>query len=155
LFSQLSAEESAMETQEMGRVVVEARIENLKDAWEAERGLRAPGDVRTVTVDDALVDTGATTLSLPSRLVKLLGLEQIRETRVRTSAGPRSAPVREPVRLYIQGRDCVVEVLEVGDDVPTLIGQIPLEWMDFVVDPRSQRLIGNPAHGGHWTAEMY
>ena len=41
------------------------------------------------------------------------------------------------------------------DDCPVLIGQVPLELMDFVVDPNSQRLIGNPAHGGVEMLELY
>jgi hypothetical protein len=28
------------------------------------------------------------------------------------------------------------------------MGQVPLELMDWVVDPGRQRLIGNPEHGG-------
>lgn len=39
--------------------------------------------------------------------------------------------------------------------VPGLIGRIPLEWLDFVVDPRGQRLIGNRDHGGEQMLEMY
>lgn len=144
-----------METRKMGRVVVEARIENLKDVWEVESGQRTADEARVVTIDDALVDTGATALTLPTRFIKQLGLEKRRERQVRTSAGPRMASVYEPVQLTIQDRDCIVEVTEVGDDVPTLIGQIPLEWLDFVVDPGSRRLIGNPAHNGEWTMELY
>ena len=48
-----------------------------------------------------------------------------------------------------------MDVLEVPDGVPPLIGQIPLEHLDFVVDPRNQKLIGNPAHGGVHTYEQF
>ena len=41
------------------------------------------------------------------------------------------------------------------DDCPVLIGQIPLEALDFVVDPANRRLIGNPAHGGEQMIELY
>ena len=36
-----------------------------------------------------------------------------------------------------------------------MIGQVPLELLDFVIDPRSGRLTGNPAHGGEHVFEMY
>jgi len=36
-----------------------------------------------------------------------------------------------------------------------LIGVIPLEILDFVVDPKGQRLVGNPAHGGEQMFEMF
>ena len=48
-----------------------------------------------------------------------------------------------------------MDVIEVPDGVPTLIGQIPLEALDFVVDPKNRVLIGNPAHGGQWMYELY
>ena len=44
---------------------------------------------------------------------------------------------------------------ELPDDCPVLIGQIPLEVMDFVVDPPNHRLIGNPEHGGEHVIELY
>jgi len=151
----LEVEDHIMETQEMGRVLVEATIENLRDAWDAERGMLAANDVRRVTVREALVDTGATSLSLPAGLIGQLGLKKRSEKRVTTSSGDGTAAVYDPVRLTIQGRDCVVEVVELPDSVPPLIGQVPLEMLDFVVDPRSHRLIGNPAHGGEHVLELY
>jgi len=59
------------------------------------------------------------------------------------------------VRLTIQGRSCNVDVLEVPDGVPALVGQIPLEFLDFVVDPKNRRLIGNPEHGGEQMFDMF
>ena len=59
------------------------------------------------------------------------------------------------VRLTMGGRECPTDVMEVPDGVPVLIGQIPLEYLDYVVDPRGQRLVGNPAHGGEHTFELY
>ena len=61
----------------------------------------------------------------------------------------------EPVRLTICGRTCTMDVMEVPDDVPVLIGQLPLEHLDLVVDLRSHSLIGNPAHGGEHVYELY
>jgi len=34
------------------------------------------------------------------------------------------------------------------NDVPVLIGELPLEHLDFVVDLCRRSLIGNRAHGG-------
>ena len=60
----------------------------------------------------------------------------------------------DAVRLTIQGRICTMDVMEVPDDTPILIGQLPLEQLDFVVDMRSHTLIGNPAHGGEHMFEL-
>ena len=145
-----------MESDDMGRVTVEVEdeVENLEDSWESQRGLRTPNEVRRITISDALVDTGATTLSLPRRLIERLGLSQQFERQVITSSGKDQAAMYTAVRLTIQGRTCTVDVMEVPDDVPSLIGQVPLELLDFVVDPIGQRLIGNPAHGGEHVIEL-
>lgn len=58
------------------------------------------------------------------------------------------------VRLTIQGRICTMDVLGVPDEVPVLIGQIPLEHLDLIVNLRDQKLTGNPAHGGEHMYEM-
>jgi predicted aspartyl protease len=144
-----------METEAMGRVLTEATIESLKDLWAAEQGNLPVEEVRRVTVPDALVDTGATLLSLPTRLIRQLGLRERYKKRVRSTVGVSEAAVYDAVRLTIQGRDCTMDVMEVPDDTPVLIGQLPLEHLDFVVDMRSHTLIGNPAHGGEHMYELY
>jgi hypothetical protein len=48
-----------------------------------------------------------------------------------------------------------MDVMEVPDDVPARVGQIPLEHLDFVVDLRSRTLIGNLAHGDEHVYELY
>lgn len=144
-----------MEASEMGRVLTEAKIENLDDLLAVKHGHLSDPEVRRVTVQDALVDTGATLLSLPTRLIRQLGLEPRYLKRVRSSIGVGEAYMYDAVRLTIQGRDCTMDVMEVPDDVPVLIGQLPLEHLDFVIDPRNLRLIGNPAHGGEHVYELY
>ncbi len=142
-----------MESEPLGRVVTEARIENLEGLWAVKRGLPTPDQARAVTVTDALVDTGANLLSLPTSLINRLGLARISSKQVRSSIGVSEASVYEAVRLTIGGRSCTMDVMEVPDDVPVLIGQLPLEHLDFVVDLRSRSLIGNPAHGGEHVYE--
>jgi predicted aspartyl protease len=138
----------------MGRVQTEATIANLKDLWAAEQGLISPEQIRRVTVQDALVDTGATLLSLPTRLIRQLGLADRGKRRVTSSTGSGEAAMYDAVRLTIRGRECTMDVMEVPDDVPVLIGQLPLEHLDFVVDLRSRTLIGNPAHDGEHVYEL-
>ena len=139
----------------MGRVTTPALIENLEDLWMADRGLQTAESVRRVQVEDALVDTGAMILSLPTYVIQQLGLKSTGQKRTMTAGGPRLASVFQAVRLHVQDRDCIVEVLEVPDAVPVLIGQVPLEILDFVVDIPNRRLIGNPAHGGQQMFEQY
>ena len=144
-----------MEITTTGKVLVAARIDNLADEVRVKSGVVQSHGVRAIEVDDALIDTGATFLSLPTRLIKELGLEKVGSRTARTPAGPITFNNYEPVRLTVQERDCVVQVYEVPDSCPVLIGQIPLESMDFVVDPVGQRLIGNPDHDGQLMMDMF
>lgn len=144
-----------MDASTMGRVLTEATVENLEDLWAVKRGLLAPEQARRILIPDALVDTGATLLSLPRSLIAQLGLTRLAMRRVTSSAGPGEAGLFEAVRLTIQGRSCTMDVMEVPDGVPALIGQLPLEHLDLVVDTRSRTLTGNPAHGGEHVYELY
>jgi predicted aspartyl protease len=144
-----------METQTMGRVLAEATIENPEDAWEVQRGLRPAEEARRLTIPNALVDTGASQLSMPTSLIRQLGLNQIGMKKVTSSTGPVRATLYGLVRLTVMGRDCRVDVLEVPDGVPVLIGQVPLELLDLVVNPCNHTLGGNPEHGGEHMYELY
>jgi predicted aspartyl protease len=128
-----------METETMGRVTVEATIENLEDLWAVKRGLIEEDQARKIVVADALVDTGKTLPSLPTRLMEQLGL-----------SGALKA-----VRLTILGRTCSMDVKESSDATGPTIGHMVLTHLDLVVDPESRTLIGNPAHGGVHTYELY
>jgi predicted aspartyl protease len=139
----------------MGRVVVEVTLENLEDIWAVRRGALAAENVRRVVVSDALVDTGATLLSLPTRVIQALGLQAVAKKRVTSSKGLGETTLYDTVRLTVQGRSCGMDVLEVPDGVPVLVGQIPLEHLDFNIDMRERTLIGNPAHGGEHIYELY
>jgi predicted aspartyl protease len=137
-----------MESATMGRVLVAARLENLEDVYKAAQGALPAEQVRAVEVTDALVDTGATGLLVPRRLIAQLGLSLLRTRPARTVAGSVEVTMYRAVRLTVQGRDCISDVGETADGFSVVVGQVPLELMDWIVDPRGQRLIGNPEHGG-------
>ena len=143
---------SALEERAMGKTTAEARITNIKDEMKAEFNLIPKSEIREVTVKDALCDTGSTMLTMPSRLIQQLGLDPFNSKVMKTTNGDRIASIYGPVRLTIQDRSCSLDVAEGPDSIPVLIGQVPLELLDFVVDLRSQKLIGNPAHGGEHSA---
>jgi len=139
----------------MGRVTTEALIENFGDVFLVERGLLAPDQVRSISITDALVDTGCTMLGMPKKLIDQLGLTFVSSRPGMAMNGPVECRQYGTIRLTIMGRSCPLDVMEVADSCPVLIGQIPLEYLDFVVDPRERKLIGNPAHGGVQMYEMY
>jgi predicted aspartyl protease len=138
----------------MGKLVVPAKIENLFDLESREHGIIADEEVRAVEVADALIDTGATGLLIPKRFINLLGLRAYRTRRSRTIAGIIEHTIYTAVRVTIQGRDCLSDVIEIADDLPVIVGQVPLELMDWVIDLKGRKLIGNPEHGGEHMTEV-
>jgi predicted aspartyl protease len=139
----------------MGKVIVTAKIENLHDLLEVATGKLSADKVRSVDVTDALVDSGSIMFGMPKRLIAQLGLLPFRTRTVRTAGGLATLTLYHSVRLTVQGRDCHCDVMELPDDCPVLIGQIPLEQLDFVIDPMNQRLIGNPEHGGQHMIDAF
>jgi predicted aspartyl protease len=144
-----------VETDTTEIVLVSALIENNFDVVSAQKGLIPETEIRRIEVHDARVDTEATYVSMPRRLIDHLGLDRIKTIHAKTVAGMVPFGIYSQVKLTIQGRECEVRVAEVADNCPVLIGYIPLELLDFVIDVKHQKLIGNPDHGGEFMIDMY
>ena len=128
-------------------------LENLKDLHAVELGILKPKEVRQLTVEDALVDTGATGLCLPKSLIEQLGLTPLRSIGVQTANGPAERTVYSEVRYTVLERTYSIQVTDLPEDAPVLVGHMILEALDLCVDMRKE-LIHNPAHGGAWTIKM-
>lgn len=94
----------------------------------------------------ALVDTGALHLCLPESLARQMNLPFERFRRV-TYADGRSmdAPYVGPVKVEIGDRECYVGAMVLGDEV--LLGAIPMEDMDLLVDPARRQVIPRDPRG--------
>ncbi len=137
----------------MGKVIINIKLTNLFDLGTQHRKL-SEAKPRAVEVE-ALVDTGATRLYLKPSVIGALGLEKVDTVISQTTDGPIQRAVYEPVRLEVMGRYGNFDVVDVGENVPNLLGQIPLEYLDFVVDSKNRKLIPNPDHGDKQMSEEY
>lgn len=144
-----------METAEMGRVQVELTVESVEDLWAARKGELPPEQVRKVVIPDALVDTGASTIALPTSVIRQLGLKKVKERPVRVATGTGTVSIYDVVQFTVLGRDGKLEVIEVPDGNPALVGQLPLEMLCFVVDMKTHRLIGDPFTGGEQILDLF
>jgi clan AA aspartic protease len=116
------------------------------DRAAALQGLIEAANVRSVEAE-GLVDTGATGLVIPPELAVVLGVSIIKHGTIRLADGRILAVDRVgPIRIEILGRDMVTDAIVLPGAPRVLIGQIPLEALDFVVDPRSGELRQNPEH---------
>src|SRR5271156_6237823 len=106
----------------MGNVIVKIKLTNLFDLGVQQRNL-SKAKPRAVEVE-ALVDTGATRLYLKPSVIRALGLEKVDNVISQTSNGPAKRAIYEPVRLEVQGRYGNFDVVNVGESVPNLVGQI-------------------------------
>ena len=137
----------------VGKITVKIKLTNQGDLVALSRKL-SKAKPRSVEVE-ALVDTGATRLYLKPSVIRALGLEKVDEVISQTTNGPKRRSVFEPVRLEVRGRHGDFNVVDIGEDVPNLLGQIPLEYLDFVVDSKNRKLIPNPEHGDKQMSEEY
>jgi len=130
----------------MGRVVTKLKITNKTDQDNALEGSIPADRVRTVEIE-ALVDTGASQLVLPEDIVKRLGVPY---QGTRPARDARGIVVEVPwvggLFIEILGRQMTCDALVVPVGATPLIGQIPLEGCDLVVDPKSQEVRPNPAN---------
>ena len=104
---------------------------------------QARPDLEEIDVS-ALVDTGALHLCIPEHVAVQLQLSLLKQREVQTADGKSHlvdyvAPIKISLML---GRECVTGVLVRGDQV--LLGTIPREDMDLVVEPARMRVSVNP-----------
>ncbi len=139
----------------MGKVTTKIRVENSLDYLLSKRGDISPSEVRFIEVEDALVDTGATLLCMSKKRITVLGLFPLEIREAKTAVGTVQRQVYEGARLTIMGRTCSVDVMELPDGIPALVGYVPLENLDLLPEPKSQKLIPNPAHEGKMVMDLY
>ncbi len=92
----------------------------------------------------ALVDTGALMLCIPEHIAVQLGLETESFREVSVADGRSiSVPYAGPIKCSFGKRFCYVGALVLGDEV--LLGAVPMEDMDLVVNPASRELTVDPS----------
>jgi clan AA aspartic protease len=129
----------------MGFVADDFTLKNNWDVTSLNRGVVDAKDVRAITVN-ALVDTGTETLVINEAVRLKLGLYLEEECPVILADGKSyMCSYTEPLRVMWHGRQAVCRALVLPDADDILIGVIPLEDMDLMVDLPGQRLLG--VHG--------
>jgi clan AA aspartic protease len=124
----------------MGKVTTTIVITNRIDQAKAEDALINPEDVRSVTLSNVLVDTGATTLCLPKDVISKLGLKLLKEVVVETATGISQARIFQDAKISLLGREGTFECLELPEGRTPLLGVIPLEALGIELDLKNQCL---------------
>ncbi|MEG3968274.1 aspartyl protease [Microcoleus sp. T2B6] len=130
-----------LQEKQMGQVLTTITVTNRIDQVLAERGFIPAGEIRSLTLDKVLVDTGATLLALPAFIISQLGLSQLGETNVETAAGIRKGRIFQDIMLEFEGRQAVFDCLEMPEGVDAvLLGLIPMERLGLEPDLKNPRL---------------
>ncbi len=126
---------------QMGQVITTITVTNRIDRVMAERGFISAEEVRSVILDNVVVDTGATLLSLPARIISQLGLIQVGERDVETSAGIKKGRIFADAQIIVEGREGRFDCLELPEGVSAvLLGVIPMEELGLEPDLKNRRL---------------
>jgi len=129
--------------EQMERITTTLVITNRGDQVLAQRGLMPVEEVRTTTLKNVLVDTGATTLCLPANVIAQLGLTLLKEVDVATATG-FGTRIFEDAKISLCGREGTFECLELPGGTDALLGVIPLEALGIELDLQNQKLIVLP-----------
>jgi predicted aspartyl protease len=120
-------------------------LANAGDISAVRNGYISETKIRSVTLD-AMPDTGAWTLVINEDTRQKLGLA-IEETSVSTLADGKTDTyaVTEGVKIQWKNRSIVLPAVVVPEAKDILLGALPLEAMDLMVDPVHEQLVG--VHG--------
>jgi clan AA aspartic protease len=92
---------------------------------------------------NAIVDTGAIDRVVPERIAIQLQLTDLKPRELHLADGTRKmVRYAGPVKIEMQGRDCVTGAAVMGDRV--LLGAVPMDQMDVVIHPRTLKVVPNP-----------
>jgi clan AA aspartic protease len=131
-----------MET--MGITYAEVELTRWDDLVLVREGYRQKDQVRRMKML-ALVDTGSSMMAITESVKTLLSLAKLDEMQAELADGSVvQLEVVGPIEVKFQNRKTVVNAMVVPDSSEVLLGAIPMQGMDVLVDPKREQLIVNP-----------
>ena len=128
----------------MGLSYAELEIANYDDIAAVRRGVLQDGDIRRMKIK-CLADTGALMLAINENISAQLGLVKIEERLAELADGKQVRfPVVGPVELRFGNRKTYTTAKVLPGESEPLLGAIPMEDMDLVIEPKTGRVIINP-----------
>ena len=92
-----------------------------------------------------LADTGALMMSITKTISIQLQLDELEKRSVTIADGStRQVPFVGPIRIDFENRFCFTGAFVLGNE--SLLGAVPMEEMDLVVNPAKQKVMPNPEH---------
>lgn len=128
----------------MGLVYADIELINADDLALVRRGHLKAGDVRKIKVT-SLVDSGAYMLAVNEDVKNQLDLPVIDQQFAELADGSQiEVDVVGPVEVRFENRRVTADAMVLPGSAEILLGCIPMEGMDVVIDPKQQKLLVNP-----------
>ncbi len=130
----------------MGLVYAEVESANGSDMYLFRQGLLGEEKIKQVTIN-ALVDSGAYMLCINENVKAQLDLLLIEKQFSRLADETLlELEVVGPVEIRFENRSTTVRAIVLPGNSEVLLGAIPMEDMDVLIDPKRQKLVVNPEH---------
>ncbi len=128
----------------MGLVYADIELISGDDLALHRRGFIAESEIKRMKVT-ALVDSGAYMLIINDRIKQQMDLPVLDKQTVRLADDSEMrVEVVGPIEIRFENRRASVDAMVMPGNAEPLLGVIPMEDMDVVIDPKQQRLIVNP-----------
>ena len=123
----------------MGQVYCDFDVRNEPDSWAGQRAGSAPSP-REVHLQHIIMDTGASHLCLPADVIRRLGLPFGRDVHVQIPTGVVIRRIFRGALVVYEDREALVEVIELPEGSPGLLGAIPMEGLGIEPDLQNRRV---------------
>jgi clan AA aspartic protease len=131
---------------EMGLVYAEIDLLNGGDVYLYRQKLIDESEIKQITVS-ALVDSGAYMVTVNENIRAQLDLPFIEKQFGRLADETLvEFDVVGPVEVRFENRSTTVRAVVLPGNSEVLLGAIPMEDMDVLIDPKGQKLVVNPEH---------
>ncbi|WP_249065893.1 clan AA aspartic protease [Argonema antarcticum] len=133
-----------VKTASMGITYAEIELIRSDDLALVAAGFIQEDRIRRVRVT-ALVDSGASMLVIPESIKNQLNLRKVDEQQAELADGTViNMDVVGPIEIRFENRRAIADALVLSGEVEVLLGAIPMQAMDVLIDPKNERLIVNP-----------
>ena len=130
----------------MGLVYADIEIINGTELEMARRGFIDKEEVKRMYLN-ILVDTGSNMLAINENIQEILQFPIVESRRAQLANGEViECKVVSGVELRFKNRTSYCSAMVLPGDSEPLLGAIPLEEMDVIINPSRQELMVNPEH---------
>lgn len=130
----------------MGLVYEEIELINGEDIVLARRFIIGEDEIKKIKVE-MLVDTGSVYMCIDETIQSQLQLPVIEKRKGQLASGSIvEYDIVGPIEVKFKNRRCSIDAMVLPGDNEPLLGDIPLDDMDVLIDPYKRELIVNPEH---------